>query len=162
MYSHLPYFLYIAAMLCCEIPGQLPVARWCPFRCLVLSGLVISFVIRYDIIKTLVFCAYILVICMTTWSWAYVWWASGFGLKTGCDNNQAQGVPRSKGRIQDAEQVCHSFYTTFLLCSQWCGYWWEEVIVFPQWFGWWTFLWFGSTRLREFLDHDRQGPCARE
>jgi hypothetical protein len=32
------------------------------FHCLFLSGLVI----RYDIIKTLVFCVYILVICMTT------------------------------------------------------------------------------------------------
>jgi hypothetical protein len=57
MYSHLPYSLYIAAMLCCsedveyvdedffsmcETLGQLPVARWCPFRCLVLSELVIS------------------------------------------------------------------------------------------------------------------------
>jgi hypothetical protein len=57
MYSHLPYFLYIAAMLCCsedgkyvdedffwvcETPGHLPVARWYPFRCLVLSGCVIS------------------------------------------------------------------------------------------------------------------------
>jgi hypothetical protein len=77
MYSHLPYFLYIAAMLCCSedeeyidedfflacrSPGQLPVARWCPFCCLVLSGLVI----RYDIIKILVFCTYILAICMTT------------------------------------------------------------------------------------------------
>jgi hypothetical protein len=77
IYSHLPYFLYITAMLCrsedeeygdedlflaCETPGHLPVARWCPLRCLVLSGLVI----RYDIIKTLVFCAYILVVCMTT------------------------------------------------------------------------------------------------
>jgi hypothetical protein len=44
--------LYIAAMLCyledeeyfdedffqaCGTPGQLPVARWCPFPCLVLS-----------------------------------------------------------------------------------------------------------------------------
>jgi hypothetical protein len=58
MYSHLPYFLYIAAMLCCsedeeyfdedffsacETPGHLPVARWCLFRCLLLFGLVISF-----------------------------------------------------------------------------------------------------------------------
>jgi hypothetical protein len=65
MYSHLPHFLYIAAMLCCsedeeyidkdffyacETPGHLPVARWCPFRCLVFSGLVISFCkkIRYN------------------------------------------------------------------------------------------------------------------
>jgi hypothetical protein len=39
------------------------------------------FVIRYDIIKTLVFCAYILTVCMTTWSWTYIRWASGFGLK---------------------------------------------------------------------------------
>jgi hypothetical protein len=57
MYSHLPHFLHIAAMLCCseneeyfdeyfyacETPGQLLVARWCPFHCLVLSELVISF-----------------------------------------------------------------------------------------------------------------------
>jgi hypothetical protein len=77
MYSHKPYFLYIAAMLCCledekyfdedfflacETPGYLPVARWCSFRCLVHSGLII----RYDIIKTLVFCVYILAVCMTT------------------------------------------------------------------------------------------------
>jgi hypothetical protein len=76
MYSYLPYFLYIAAMFyfsedeeyfdkdfwACETPGHLPVVRWCPFRCLVFSGLVI----RYDIIKTLIFCAYILAICMTT------------------------------------------------------------------------------------------------
>jgi hypothetical protein len=27
----------------CETPGHLPVARWCPFHCIVLSGLVISF-----------------------------------------------------------------------------------------------------------------------
>jgi hypothetical protein len=40
------------------------------------------------IIKTLVFCIHILAICMTTWSWAYIRWASGFGLKTGCDNLQ--------------------------------------------------------------------------
>jgi hypothetical protein len=46
----------------CETPGQLLVARWGPFRCLVLSELVI----RYDIIKTLIFCAYILTVCMTT------------------------------------------------------------------------------------------------
>jgi hypothetical protein len=43
----------------------------------VLSGIVI----RYDIIKTLVFCAYILTVCMTTWSFAYIRWASGFGVK---------------------------------------------------------------------------------
>jgi hypothetical protein len=65
MYSHLPYSLYIAAMFCCsedeeyvdedfflacETPGQLPVVGWGPFRCLVLSGLVISFCnkIRYN------------------------------------------------------------------------------------------------------------------
>jgi hypothetical protein len=36
------------------------------------------------IIKTLVFCIHILAICMTTWSWAYIRWAYGFGLKTGC------------------------------------------------------------------------------
>jgi hypothetical protein len=65
MYSHLPYSLYIAAMLCCsedeeyvdedffwasETPGHLPMARWCPFRCLVLSELVIGFgnKIRYN------------------------------------------------------------------------------------------------------------------
>jgi hypothetical protein len=65
MYSHLSYSLYIAAMLCCsedgefvdedffqacETPGHLPVARWCPFHCLVLSGLVIIFYneIRYN------------------------------------------------------------------------------------------------------------------
>jgi hypothetical protein len=39
------------------------------------------------IIKTLVFCIHILAVCMTTWSWAYIWWASGFGLKTWCDNS---------------------------------------------------------------------------
>jgi hypothetical protein len=48
MYSHLPYFLHIAAMTCCSgdeeyFDEDLPVARWCSFRCLVLSGLVISF-----------------------------------------------------------------------------------------------------------------------
>jgi hypothetical protein len=58
MYSHLPYFLYIAAMLCrsedeeyfdedvfkaSKTPGHLPMARWCLFHCLVISGLVISF-----------------------------------------------------------------------------------------------------------------------
>jgi hypothetical protein len=65
MYSHLPYFLYIAAMLChsedeeygdedlfwaCKTPGHLPMARRCPFRYLDLSGLVISFcnMIRYN------------------------------------------------------------------------------------------------------------------
>jgi hypothetical protein len=42
------------------------VARWGPFHYLVLSGLVIIFVIRYGMIKTLVFCAYILTVCMTT------------------------------------------------------------------------------------------------
>jgi hypothetical protein len=33
-----------------KTPGHLPVERWCPFRCLVLSGLVISFCnkIRYN------------------------------------------------------------------------------------------------------------------
>jgi hypothetical protein len=31
--------------------------------------------------KTLVFCAYILTVYMTTWSWAYIRWASDFGLK---------------------------------------------------------------------------------
>jgi hypothetical protein len=34
------------------------------------------------IIKTSVFCIHILVIYMTTWSWAYIWWASGFDLNT--------------------------------------------------------------------------------
>jgi hypothetical protein len=29
-------------------PGHLPVVRWCPFHCLVISGLVI----RYDVINT--------------------------------------------------------------------------------------------------------------
>jgi hypothetical protein len=68
MYSHLPYFLYIAAMLCCflrsedeeyfnenffqacETPGHLAVARWCLFHCLVLSELIINFCnkIRYN------------------------------------------------------------------------------------------------------------------
>jgi hypothetical protein len=65
MYSHLPYFLYIAAMLCCsedeeyddedffyayETSDHLPVVRWYPFHCLVLSELVISFYnkIRYN------------------------------------------------------------------------------------------------------------------
>jgi hypothetical protein len=63
MYSHLPYFLYIAAMLycsedvdyfdedffqVCDTRGHLPMARWCPFRCLVISGLVI----KYDVINT--------------------------------------------------------------------------------------------------------------
>jgi hypothetical protein len=65
MYSHLSYSLHIAAMFCCsedkeyvdedffyacETPDQLPVARWGPFRCLVLSELVISFCnkIRYN------------------------------------------------------------------------------------------------------------------
>jgi hypothetical protein len=50
------------------------------------------FLIRYDIIKTFVFCAYILAICMTTWSWAYIWGASGFGLKTGCDRSGTRAV----------------------------------------------------------------------
>jgi hypothetical protein len=63
IYSHLPYFLHIAAMPCysgdekyfdegffyaCKTPGHLPVARWCPFCCLVFSG----HVIRYDVINT--------------------------------------------------------------------------------------------------------------
>jgi hypothetical protein len=39
------------------------------------------FLIRYDIIKTLVFCVYILTVCMITWSWTYIRWASGFDLK---------------------------------------------------------------------------------
>jgi hypothetical protein len=57
MYSHLSYFLYIAAMLCCledeeyfdedffytcETPCHLHVARWYPLRCLIPFGLVIS------------------------------------------------------------------------------------------------------------------------
>jgi hypothetical protein len=41
------------------------------------------------LIKTLVFCIHILDVCMTTWSWAYIRWASGFGLKTGCDTERA-------------------------------------------------------------------------
>jgi hypothetical protein len=40
----------------------------------------------------LVFCTYILAICMTTWSWAYVWWPSGFDLKTGCDTYAGKWV----------------------------------------------------------------------
>jgi hypothetical protein len=65
MYSHLPYSMHVVAMFCCsedeeyvdedffwacETPGQLPMARWGPFHCLVLSGLVISFCnkIRYN------------------------------------------------------------------------------------------------------------------
>jgi hypothetical protein len=81
MYSRFPYSLHVVAMFCCsedeeyidedffyacKTPVQLPVARWGPFRCLFLSGLVIIFVIRYGMIKTLVFCAYILTVCMTT------------------------------------------------------------------------------------------------
>ncbi len=67
----------------CVTPGRLPV------------GLVCSAAARWDsrysllckdniscnnvyIIKTLVFCVHILIICMITWSWAYIWWASGF------------------------------------------------------------------------------------
>jgi hypothetical protein len=63
MYSHFPYFLHIADMLyysedeefldedffkACETPGHLPIARWCPFHCLVLPELVI----RYNVINT--------------------------------------------------------------------------------------------------------------
>jgi hypothetical protein len=45
----------------------------------------ISLVIKVYIIKTLGFCIHILVVCMATWSWAYIQWASGFDLKTRCD-----------------------------------------------------------------------------
>jgi hypothetical protein len=77
LFSHLPYFLHIAAMIyysedeeyfdedffkACKTPGHLPMARWYLLCCLFLSGLVI----RYDIINTLVFCVYILAVCMTT------------------------------------------------------------------------------------------------
>jgi hypothetical protein len=60
MYSHLPYSCILLCcleegeyfdedfFLACETPGHLPVVRWCLFRCLVLSGLVI----RYNIINT--------------------------------------------------------------------------------------------------------------
>jgi hypothetical protein len=65
MYSHLPYSLHVVAVYCCsddeeyfgedffqacETTGQLPVAKWGPFRCLVLSGLVLNFSnkIRYN------------------------------------------------------------------------------------------------------------------
>jgi hypothetical protein len=36
----------------CETPGHMPMARWCLCRCLVLSGVVKSFLIRYDVITT--------------------------------------------------------------------------------------------------------------
>jgi hypothetical protein len=97
MYSHLTYFMHIAAMLCCseddeyfdkdlflvcETPGHLPVIRWCHFHCLVLSGLVI----RYDVINT----------NFTVYSTIYRFMyeirsyhtqrnAFSFSLKTGCD-----------------------------------------------------------------------------
>jgi hypothetical protein len=65
MYSHLPYFLYIGAMLCCledeeffiktflgvRAPSHLPVA-WCLSPLLRPLGLVISFVIRIDVLNT--------------------------------------------------------------------------------------------------------------
>jgi hypothetical protein len=107
MYSHLPYFLHITAMLCCseeeeyfdedfflpcETPGHPPVARWCPFRCLVHSRLVIIICnkIRYN--KVIGFCVYILAVCMTTRFWAYIQWASCFGLKIRCDRSGTRAV----------------------------------------------------------------------
>jgi hypothetical protein len=66
MYSHLPYFLYIAAMICCledeeffdedfflacGAPDHLPVV-WCLYPLLRPLGLVISFILRLDVINT--------------------------------------------------------------------------------------------------------------
>jgi hypothetical protein len=51
------------------------------------------------IIKTLVFCIHILAICMTNWSWAYIWWASGFGLKNRVWHRQT----RAEGRCHQCE-----------------------------------------------------------
>jgi hypothetical protein len=74
----------------CVAPGWLPVGWVC--------STAIRWESRYSllckdniscnnvyIIKTLVFCIHILAVCMTTWSWTYIWWAYGFDLKTGCD-----------------------------------------------------------------------------
>jgi hypothetical protein len=82
----------------CVAPGRLPVglvcsatARW-ESRYSLLCKDNISCNNIY-LIKTLVFCIHILAICMTTWSWAYIRWASGFCLKTGCESAQPKWLP---------------------------------------------------------------------
>jgi hypothetical protein len=76
----------------CVAPGRLPVglvcsaaARWeSRFSLLCKDNILCT---NVYIIKTLVFCIHILVVCMITLSWAYIWWASGFGLKIRCDRS---------------------------------------------------------------------------
>jgi hypothetical protein len=74
----------------CVAPDQLPVgldcsstARW-ESRYGLLCKDNISYNKVYNI-KILVFSVHILTVCMTTWSWANIRWASGFGLKIECD-----------------------------------------------------------------------------
>jgi hypothetical protein len=73
--------------LCCprSIPCGVGVFRYCSTREPILSSCNNNILYnKVYIIKTLVFCIHILTVCMTTWSWAYIRWASGFDLKTEC------------------------------------------------------------------------------
>jgi hypothetical protein len=74
----------------CVAPGWLPVRLVCSavVRQESRSSLLCKDNISCNkvyILKTLVLCIHLLVICMTTWSWAYIRWASDFDFKTGCD-----------------------------------------------------------------------------
>jgi hypothetical protein len=115
MYSHFPYFLYIVAMLycsedeeffdedlfyACETLSHLHVARWCPFRCLVLSGLVIRFCNKIQYNKDIGF-LYLhsgrmydnLILGIHTMS---IW----FGLKTRCDRSGTRAVLTVGGKTR--------------------------------------------------------------
>jgi hypothetical protein len=76
----------------CIAPGRLPVGWVCSaaarresWYSLLYKGNISCN--NVYIIKTLVLCIHILAVCMTTSSWAYIQWVSGFGLKTGYDTN---------------------------------------------------------------------------
>jgi hypothetical protein len=74
----------------CVAPGRLPVgwvcsvaARWLSRYSLLCKDNILCN--NVYLINTSVFYIHILAVCMTTWSWAYIRCAPGFGLKTGCD-----------------------------------------------------------------------------
>jgi hypothetical protein len=49
----------------------------------------------------------ILAVCVKSWSWAHIWWASSFGHKTGCDSPKAsEAIPESVTTSSSPCQQC--------------------------------------------------------
>ena len=73
-------------------PDHLPVA-WCPFPLFRPLGLVISFVIRYDVLNTgLLFISLFVALCVEIDPGTHKGNAFSFDLKTGCDKSGIRAV----------------------------------------------------------------------